>query len=94
VISLLGTVNAISSRRENVLERWAEFKKVTAERRARLEDAKQLQNFNRNADELEAWINAKLKVANDDAHKDHINLQVRPRTREGSSFSGGSGSQW
>lgn len=42
----------------------------------------QVQNFNRNADELETWISAKLKVASDDAHKDLTNLQVRKELGE------------
>ena len=68
-------MDAIAGRREAVLKRWTDFKAVAAERRAKLEDAKRLQQFNRNADELEAWISGKLASTSDET-TDLSNLEV------------------
>jgi hypothetical protein len=45
-----------------------------AVRRAKLEDSRKLQQFNRDCEELETWIAQKLQVATD---LDSNNLQVR-----------------
>ncbi len=79
VSSLLGSVDAISDKRTAVLHRWSNFKEVAAARRGKLEDARRLQQFNRNADELEAWINNKMQIATDESYKDPTNLQVCQR---------------
>lgn len=41
-----------------------------------MEQAKKLQQFRRDADELEAWIKEKVQIASDEAYKDRRNLQV------------------
>eukprot|EP00049_Salpingoeca_infusionum_P019358 m.361515 g.361515 ORF g.361515 m.361515 type:complete len:2425 (-) comp19658_c0_seq1:287-7561(-) len=74
-ITLLGSVDAISARRDTVLKKWSDFKAVAEQRRARLEDSKRLQQFTRDAQELETWIAGKLTVASDSAHSDTTNLQ-------------------
>ncbi|EGD77905.1 spectrin [Salpingoeca rosetta] len=76
-VSLLGSVEQIAARRQAVLKRWSEFKEVAAQRRAKLQDSKKLQQFNRNCEELEAWIASRLKIASEEAHKDPTNLQAK-----------------
>lgn len=76
-VKILETAEDIQQRREQVLGRYEAFKVATAERRARLEEARKYQLFRRNADELENWILEKLQTATDDApFKDTTNLQV------------------
>lgn len=75
-IKLLKTVEDIQERRQQVLKRYAEFKVATQSRRKRLEDAKQLFQFKRDADEVEVWINDKMEIALDECYKDSANLQV------------------
>lgn len=75
-MSLLGSVDAISNRRETVLKKWTEFKQLAAERRGMLIDAKRLQQFDRNANELEGWMQGKLKITSDDSHLDSSNLEA------------------
>lgn len=75
-IKLLKSVDDIQERRQQVLKRYAEFKVATQSRRKRLEDAKQLFQFKRDADEVVVWINDKLQVASDESFKDASNLQV------------------
>ncbi|XP_057290447.1 spectrin alpha chain, non-erythrocytic 1-like isoform X2 [Hydractinia symbiolongicarpus] len=76
-IKLLETVEDIENRRDQVLRRYAEFKLATQQRRKRLEDARKLFQFKRDADEVELWINEKLLVASDESYKDPVNLQVK-----------------
>lgn len=74
----------IQARRDSVLNRYQQFKNAAQQRRAKLEQAKQLQQFRRDADELEAWIKEKVQIASDEAYKDRRNLQVgscRTQTR-------------
>ena len=66
----------IANRREQVLTRYQEFKNAAQKRRLKLEEARQMQQFRRDADELEAWINEKVQIASDEAYKDRRNLQV------------------
>ena len=66
----------IQSRRDVVLARYQQFKSAAEQRRAKLEQAKQLQQFRRDADELEAWVKEKVQIASDEAYKDRRNLQV------------------
>ncbi|XP_065647133.1 spectrin alpha chain, non-erythrocytic 1 isoform X2 [Hydra vulgaris] len=76
-IKLLETVEDIQKRREQVLRRYGDFKQATKERRKRLEDAKLLCQFKRDSDEVEVWIEEKIKVASDQSFKEPINLQVK-----------------
>lgn len=76
-IKLLETVEDIENRRQQVLRKYTDFKQATSDRRKRLEDAKKLFQFKRDADEVEAWIQDKLLVASDECYRDQTNLQVR-----------------
>ena len=75
-IKLLETVEDIENRRDQVLQKYADFRQATSDRRKRLEDAKKLFQFKRDADEVEAWIQDKMVVASDECYKDQANLQV------------------
>ena len=66
-------------KREDVLRRYQEFKASAKQRRQKLEEAKKLQQFCRNAEELETWINEKMQIATDDSYKDPTNIQVTER---------------
>ena len=72
----------IQARRDAVLARYQHFKQGAEQRRSKLEQAKQLQQFRRDADELEAWVKEKLQIASDEAYKDRRNLQVGQYSRE------------
>lgn len=69
-------LSSIQGRRDVVLARYQQFKSAAEQRRAKLEQAKQLQQFRRDADELEAWVKEKVQIASDEAYKDRRNLQV------------------
>lgn len=66
----------VRNKRSQVLARYSEFKDAARLRRERLEGARQFQQFRRDADELEAWINEKIQIVSDESYKDRTNLQV------------------
>ncbi|EDQ91836.1 uncharacterized protein MONBRDRAFT_14504 [Monosiga brevicollis MX1] len=80
--SLLSTVDAIAERRSRVLERWNDLKVVAAQQRAKLEYEKRLQQFTRDADELELWIEEKLNATQDNVFDDHANIESRIKKHE------------
>ena len=79
----LETAEDIQARRDQVLVRYQKFKDAAEQRRAKLQDALRLQQFRRDADELEGWISEKLQTASDEAYKDTTNLQVGVLTSDG-----------
>lgn len=81
-IKVLETAEEIQARREQVLQRYENFKDAAKVRRDKLEDARAFQYFKRDADELEAWINEKLQTANEDTYKDTTNLQAKIQKHE------------
>ncbi len=66
----------VKERRDVVLKKYQGFKDAAKLRRDRLEGAKRFQQFKRDADELESWVNEKLQLISEDSLKDRINLQV------------------
>ena len=66
----------IEARRNEVLERWRKLKEGLLENRAKLGEAQSLQQFSRDVDEMEIWINEKLQTALDESYKDPSNIQV------------------
>jgi len=76
-IKILETAEDIQERREQVLNRFVEFKAAARLRREKLEDSRRYQYFRRDADELESWINEKLQAASDESYKDPTNLQAK-----------------
>ncbi|KAK2727728.1 hypothetical protein QYM36_008275, partial [Artemia franciscana] len=76
-VKILETAEDIQERREQVLQRYVEFKNAAKTRRDKLEDSRNFQYFKRDADELESWIYEKLQVASDESYKDTSNLQAK-----------------
>lgn len=75
-IKILESVDDIQHRRSEVLDHYGQFKDYAKNKRDRLEEARQLQYFKRDADELEIWILEKLQTASEESWKDSTNLQV------------------
>ncbi|XP_072287916.1 spectrin alpha chain, non-erythrocytic 1 isoform X3 [Pyxicephalus adspersus] len=72
---VLETAEDIQERRQQVLDRYRRFKELSTIRRQKLEDSYRFQFFQRDADELEKWIQEKLQIASDENYKDPTNLQ-------------------
>ncbi|KAK3088368.1 hypothetical protein FSP39_018301 [Pinctada imbricata] len=69
--------NAISDKRDQVLDRWANLKEALIENRSKLGEAQTLQQFSRDADEMENWLQEKLQIASDESYKDPTNIQSK-----------------
>uniref|UniRef100_A0A2K5R8W3 Spectrin alpha chain, non-erythrocytic 1 n=1 Tax=Cebus imitator TaxID=2715852 RepID=A0A2K5R8W3_CEBIM len=74
-VKVLETAEDIQERRQQVLDRYHRFKELSTLRRQKLEDSYRFQFFQRDAEELEKWIQEKLQIASDDNYKDPTNLQ-------------------
>ncbi|KAJ8346496.1 hypothetical protein SKAU_G00278970 [Synaphobranchus kaupii] len=66
----------ISTRRNQVLDRWRRLKAQMIEKRSKLGESQTLQQFSRDVDEIEAWISEKLQTASDESYKDPTNIQL------------------
>lgn len=67
----------IDDKRNDVLERWRHLKEDLIEKRSRLGDEQTLQQFSRDADEIENWIAEKLQLATEESYKDPANIQSK-----------------
>jgi spectrin alpha len=67
----------VEARIQSVGERWAKLKEALLEHRSKLGQTLNLQDFSRDADEIEAWIIEKIQATSDDSVKDGANIQVR-----------------
>ncbi|VEL10488.1 unnamed protein product, partial [Protopolystoma xenopodis] len=67
----------VAERRAALLDRRAALKEKAIARRKLLEDSYRYQLFDRDADEMKAWILEKLKTATDESYKDPTNLQTK-----------------
>ncbi|XP_041430679.1 spectrin alpha chain, non-erythrocytic 1 isoform X5 [Xenopus laevis] len=74
-VKVLETADDIQERRQQVLDRYLRFKELSTLRRQKLDDSYRFQSFQRDADELEKWIQEKLQIASDENYKDPTNLQ-------------------
>lgn len=66
----------VTSRIAVVLERWQKLRQALLEYRSKLGESQTLQDFSRDADEVEAWIIEKLQATSDETVKDATNIQV------------------
>lgn len=67
----------IDERRCQVLHRWRHLKDALIEKRSKLGESQTLQQFSRDADEIENWIAEKLQLATEENYKDPANIQSK-----------------
>nr|CDS29622.1 Spectrin alpha actinin [Hymenolepis microstoma] len=67
----------VAERRESLLRRRTALQEKAALRHQQLVDSHRYQMFDRDADEMKAWIMEKLKTATDENYKDLTNLQTK-----------------
>lgn len=59
----------IDSKRKQVLDRWRHLKDALIDKRQELGESQTLQQFSRDADEIENWIAEKLQLATEESYK-------------------------
>lgn len=69
--------DAINEKKDQVLERWRHLKENLIKKRSKLGESMTLQQFSRDADEIENWITEKLQMAMDESYKDPTNIQSK-----------------
>lgn len=67
----------IDDKRKQVLDRWRHLKDALIEKRSKLGESQTLQQFSRDADEIENWIAEKLQLATEESYKDPANIQSK-----------------
>ncbi|XP_015840607.1 spectrin alpha chain isoform X3 [Tribolium castaneum] len=67
----------IDNKRKQVLDRWHHLKEALIEKRSKLGESQTLQQFSRDADEIENWIAEKLQLATEESYKDPANIQSK-----------------
>ena len=58
------------------LSRWATLKEALVDKRSKLGESQSLQQFIRDADDVEGWINEKMQTVQEESYKDPTNIQV------------------
>jgi spectrin alpha len=66
----------VRGRIDAVLERWHKLRQALLEHRSKLGESQTLQDFSRDADEIEAWIIEKIQATSDETFKEASNIQV------------------
>ncbi|KAG0426467.1 hypothetical protein HPB47_026442, partial [Ixodes persulcatus] len=74
--------NDIEDKKDQVLDRWKHLKEALIEKRSRLGESQTLQQFSRDADEIENWIAEKLQMAMDESYKDPANIQSKHKKHQ------------
>ncbi|ESO95207.1 hypothetical protein LOTGIDRAFT_202396 [Lottia gigantea] len=69
--------DAVNLKRDQVLDRWSKLKDDLIDNRSKLGEAQTLQQFSRDADEMENWLQEKVQIASDESYKDPTNIQSK-----------------
>jgi spectrin alpha len=67
----------IRTKKAEVLSRWQKLKEALIEKRSKLGESQTLQQFSRDADEIENWMLEKLQLAEEENYKDPANIQSK-----------------
>merc|ERR1719273_535633 len=67
----------IDHKKKDVLARWSDLKDALIKKRAELGESQTLQQFSRDADEIENWMLEKLQLAEEESYKDPANIQSK-----------------
>merc|ERR1719412_1358771 len=67
----------IDSKKREVLSRWQNLKEALIEKRSKLGESQTLQQFSRDADEIENWMLEKLQLAEEETKPDAANIQSK-----------------
>ncbi|VDP10579.1 unnamed protein product [Soboliphyme baturini] len=73
---------AVIAKRNQVLDRWGKLKQALIEKRSKLGESQTLQQFSRDADEIENWITEKLQIALEESYRDPANIQSKHQKQQ------------
>ena len=67
----------IEDKKKDVLARWGKLKEALIQKRSKLGESQTLQQFSRDADEIENWMLEKMQLAEEENYKDPANIQSK-----------------
>lgn len=73
---------AISDKRDQIFNRWDRLKSALIEKRSKLGESQTLQQFSRDADEVENWIAEKFQIAQEQTYLDPSNIQQKHQKQQ------------
>lgn len=59
----------VEDKRDEVLARWNKLKEALIDKRSKLGESQSLQQFSRDAEEIEAWMTEKLQLASEESYR-------------------------
>ncbi|KAK6020313.1 spectrin repeat-containing domain protein, partial [Ostertagia ostertagi] len=74
--------DAVARKRDMILDRWERLKSALIEKRSKLGESQTLQQFSRDADEIENWIAEKFQVAQEENYRDPTNIQQKHQKQQ------------
>uniref|UniRef100_A0AAF5PJZ7 Spectrin alpha chain n=2 Tax=Wuchereria bancrofti TaxID=6293 RepID=A0AAF5PJZ7_WUCBA len=74
--------NAVIEKRDQILHRWDCLKAALIEKRSKLCESQTLQQFSRDADEIENWIAEKFQVAQEESYRDPTHIQQKHQKQQ------------
>ncbi|CAJ0583549.1 unnamed protein product, partial [Mesorhabditis spiculigera] len=74
--------DGIADKRDQILDRWERLRTQLVEKRSKLGESQTLQQFSRDADEIENWIAEKFQVAQEADYCDPINIQQKHQKQQ------------
>ena len=73
---------AVTSKRDQIFDRWDRLKAALIEKRSKLGESQTLQQFSRDADEVENWMAEKFQIAQEESYRDPTNIQQKHQKQQ------------
>ncbi|CAI4227013.1 unnamed protein product [Auanema sp. JU1783] len=74
--------SAVANKINQILDRWERLKSALIEKRSKLGESQTLQQFSRDADEIENWIAEKFQIAQEENYRDPTNIQQKHQKQQ------------
>ncbi|MFH4975655.1 hypothetical protein AB6A40_002364 [Gnathostoma spinigerum] len=74
--------DAVQDKRDQILQRWERLKSALIEKRSKLGESQTLQQFSRDADEIENWIAEKFQIAQEESYRDPSHIQQKHQKQQ------------
>ncbi|CAI5455840.1 unnamed protein product [Caenorhabditis angaria] len=73
---------AVERKRDQILDRWNNLKDALIQKRSKLGESQTLQQFSRDADEIENWMAEKFQIAQEENYRDPTNIQQKHQKQQ------------
>uniref|UniRef100_A0A914P3Y4 SH3 domain-containing protein n=3 Tax=Panagrolaimus TaxID=55784 RepID=A0A914P3Y4_9BILA len=73
---------AINDKQDEIQDRWERLKNQLVAKRSKLGESQTLQQFSRDADEIENWISEKIQIAQEESYRDPTNIAQKHQKQQ------------